>query len=129
MKYLLYKDLNTPVYYINEQFEFFYYLDKTKVSDEKHDWLVQHIGDRSLPEYKCINLKTGEITNSRLLYEKSIKVSLQDPKTKILIDDLRSRGLNEATIADEIGVSVRSIQRHYRRKLNFIDPNKPEKTF
>jgi|GEM_PF-5328515 len=123
MKYVVYKNINTPIYYLNEKFEFFYYPDDERIHEFQQKWLEKNISDWSLQNYDCVNLRTGNTSTTRELYEKSQKVEIGEPKTIALIDALREQGRNEAEIAYELGLSTKTIQRHhpkYSRDVSLV---------
>lgn len=116
MKFVAFNKHDQPIYYVNDHFEFFYYSNRERLSHEEQARLTREIADWTLPEYMCVNTRTGEKTTTRLLYEKSLKTDLDDPDTQSWIDNQRLNGYNEATIADDLGISTKTLQRHYPKK-------------
>lgn len=113
MKYVAFNKHDQPIYYINNNFEFFYFSSRKRLSDEEQAILTSEIADWTLPDFVCMHRKTGEKTSSRLLYEQSLKTDLDDPETQLWIDQKRLDRYNEATIADELGISTKTLQRRY----------------
>lgn len=113
MKFVVFNKYDQPIYLINDDFEFFYYRNRDRLSDEEQLRLKKEIGNWTIPEHRCVNRRTGEMTTTRLLYEKSLKTDLDDPDTQSWIDTRRLNGYNEATIADDLGISTKTLQRRY----------------